>query len=390
MREISRFSRRRRKTGRDFRKVRNLARTVVIAAGLAGLIASTPGVANADQFRNGHWVFGSIEREFLDFLNAQNQSSIGEPTSDELLAGVNGEGRWQEFGYGNRILWSPNVDMNKGRQVGGLILNKYLTLPPRNYKEYENGPTLSEKRNDERGRLGYPVTRELPAVGGRYNNFQGGGITYKFGATSAYATWGDIRNQWGAQGWETGNYGFPTSDEYLCQNQSDSDNAWELYGASGQNFSNGKYLTSGRRTPTMPAGKDSVVAGSINFVSTSSYTTQIDQAIAAWANQGPIKIKPNDPLNPSYISLEISDTNRPDLKWAGLHHWDPLGVDTLQMNTGTIVSAANARNVMAHEMGHALGFEHNCQSQLMDPRSNSSVFLPQNMDSEAYHSRWGY
>lgn len=145
-----------------------------------------------------------------------------------------------------------------------------------------------------------------------------------------------------------------------------------------------------RSTPTMPAGKDSVVAGSINFVSTSSYTTQIDQAIAAWANQGPIKIKPNDPLNPSYISLEISDTNRPDLKWAGLHHWDPLGVDTLQMNTGTIVSAANARNVMAHEMGHALGFEHNCQSQLMDPRSNSSVFLPQNMDSEAYHSRWGY
>ena len=54
------------------------------------LLVSTPGVANADQFRNNQWVFGSIEREFIDFLSGANKygqggtSSIGEPTSGEL------------------------------------------------------------------------------------------------------------------------------------------------------------------------------------------------------------------------------------------------------------------------------------------------------------------
>ncbi|MDZ7914433.1 hypothetical protein ACIGGF_24725 [Rhodococcus sp. NPDC078407] len=63
------------------------------------LLVSTPGVANADQFRNNQWVFGSIEREFIDFLSGANQygqggtSSIGEPTSGELYAGNSNEGR---------------------------------------------------------------------------------------------------------------------------------------------------------------------------------------------------------------------------------------------------------------------------------------------------------
>lgn len=41
------------------------------------LLVSTPGVANADQFRNNQWVFGSIEREFIDFLSGANQYGQG-------------------------------------------------------------------------------------------------------------------------------------------------------------------------------------------------------------------------------------------------------------------------------------------------------------------------
>ncbi|WP_179277633.1 matrixin family metalloprotease [Rhodococcus sp. 14-2496-1d] len=357
------------------------------------LLVSTPGVANADQFRNNQWVFGSIEREFIDFLSGANQygqggtSSIGEPTSGELYAGNSNEGRWQEFGFTNRIYWSPNVDPNKGRQIGGLIMNKWLNLPSRQYRTYVNGPYQYEKRSDERGRLGYPVTRESPASGGRYNNFQGGAITYKFGATSAYATWGNIRDQWAAQNYELGPLGFPSSDEYLCQDGTTSNDGYESYGASGQNFQNGQYLTSGRRPPTL--GYSSVLFSKLTYQSSSQYTTAISQASTAWNALGSVQVTPYDPVNPTLTNVEISDANRPDVTWAGLYSNTDFGVDTIQMNTAKLGNASNQRNVMTHEMGHALGLAHNCKSQLMDPISNSSVFAPQFMDQAAYRQLWG-
>ncbi|MFI9452566.1 LGFP repeat-containing protein [Amycolatopsis sp. NPDC052450] len=163
---------------------------------MAAVVVSA-GPASADQFRNGHWVRGAIEQEFirLGTLWPGGPPTVGEPNSDELDAARGG--RWQAFGVDtNRIYWHPNVAGGKANQVGGLILQKWLT----------NG--------DERGALGYPLVSETPVNGGRFNHFEGGSIYWKNGATAAYIVRGAIRDYWAQADWEKGAYGFPVSDEY--------------------------------------------------------------------------------------------------------------------------------------------------------------------------------
>jgi hypothetical protein len=184
-----------------------------------------------------------------------------------------------------------------------------------------------------------------------------------------------------------GTLGFPSSDEYLCQDGTTSNDGYESYGASGQNFQNGQYLTSGRKPPTL--GYSSVLFSKLTYQSSSQYTTAISQASTAWNALGSVQVTPYDPVNPTLTNVEISDANRPDVTWAGLYSNTDFGVDTIQMNTAKLGNASNQRNVMTHEMGHALGLAHNCKSQLMDPISNSSVFAPQFMDQAAYRQLWG-
>ena len=66
----------------------------------------------------------------------------------------------------------------------------------------------------ERGVLGFPVTDELPTLGGkgRFNNFQRGSISWS-PATGAHEVHGDIRAKYGVLGSEPGVLGFPTTDE---------------------------------------------------------------------------------------------------------------------------------------------------------------------------------
>jgi L,D-peptidoglycan transpeptidase YkuD (ErfK/YbiS/YcfS/YnhG family) len=80
--------------------------------------------------------------------------------------------------------------------VGGAILTNYRV---------HGGPA---------GRLGYPVTNELPTptLYGRYNAFQGGSI-YWSPSTGAHAVWGAILQRWAALRWEAGVLGLPTTDE---------------------------------------------------------------------------------------------------------------------------------------------------------------------------------
>ncbi|WP_232235972.1 LGFP repeat-containing protein [Nocardia sp. BMG51109] len=71
----------------------------------------------------------------------------------------------------------------------------------------------------ENGALGYPVTDEEKAGRdgqGRYNLFNGGTV-YWSPKTGAHAVWGKIRETWAAEVAEKGRYGYPTGDEYDYQ-----------------------------------------------------------------------------------------------------------------------------------------------------------------------------
>ncbi len=67
----------------------------------------------------------------------------------------------------------------------------------------------------EAGVLGYPLTdeRKTPDGVGRYNVFQGGSI-YWSPSTGAHEVHGRIRDTYAELGWEAGELGYPTSDEY--------------------------------------------------------------------------------------------------------------------------------------------------------------------------------
>nr|HEX4318274.1 hypothetical protein [Kofleriaceae bacterium] len=67
----------------------------------------------------------------------------------------------------------------------------------------------------EAGILGYPVSDETatPDGVGRYNVFQSGSI-YWTPDTGAHEVHGSIRDAWATAGWEAGELGYPTTDEY--------------------------------------------------------------------------------------------------------------------------------------------------------------------------------
>ncbi|WP_394842154.1 peptidoglycan DD-metalloendopeptidase family protein [Pendulispora brunnea] len=76
----------------------------------------------------------------------------------------------------------------------------------------------------ETGELGYPITDEFttPDGYGRYNVFERGSIYWTSG-TGAHEVRGAIRDRWKDEGWEAGHLGYPTSDEYDVGNDRQSD-----------------------------------------------------------------------------------------------------------------------------------------------------------------------
>ncbi len=115
------------------------------------------------------------------------------PSTDET-ATPDGVGRYNHFGAGASIYWTPSTG---AAAIYGAIRQKWAQL------------------GWERSPLGYPVTDETgtPDGVGRYNHFANGGSIYWTPATGANAVYGDIRARWQALGWETSYLGYPTSDE---------------------------------------------------------------------------------------------------------------------------------------------------------------------------------
>jgi LGFP repeat/Prokaryotic phospholipase A2 len=116
---------------------------------------------------------------------------LGIPTSEEFSAG-GGRGLGLHF-QGGSIYWSPSTGAH---EVRGAIRDRWATA------------------NWENGFLGFPISDEFSAGGGRGrgSHFQNGSI-YWSPSTGAHEVHGAIREEWGRLGWEH-NLGFPVTDEH--------------------------------------------------------------------------------------------------------------------------------------------------------------------------------
>ncbi|MBS3695692.1 phospholipase A2 [Rhodococcus qingshengii] len=116
------------------------------------------------------------------------------PTTDEIV-NSDGLGRRQEF-QGGTVYWK----LNEAYFVGGAIRDKW------------NG--LGAEGDD--GLLGYPTSDEtiLPDGQGRMNHFERG-VVYWNPTTGAHEIGGLIQGLWSLSGYETGQYGYPSSGEHL-------------------------------------------------------------------------------------------------------------------------------------------------------------------------------
>lgn len=135
-----------------------------------------------------HAVWGQIGWRW-NGLGGQD-GMLGWPTSGEMC-GLTENGCWQTFSEG-RMYWTPQLGPNP---VKGAIGQKW------------------DSTGYERGILGYPTGQEYCGLVGNgcLQRFQRGSIYWS--ANGAYWTRGAIRDSWGANGWETGKLGYPTSDE---------------------------------------------------------------------------------------------------------------------------------------------------------------------------------
>ncbi|AKK03959.1 LGFP repeat-containing protein [Corynebacterium epidermidicanis] len=165
----------------------------LIFRGVASVITAvslTIPPAIADTFHS-HWIRGAIETTYHR-LGGWNH--FGDALNDESVSAWNG--RYQHFANNKSIYWHPNADNGIAHAVEGRIRDKWADLG------WEN--TI----------LGYPITDELtpPDRIGRFNHFQSGSI-YWSPATDAHNVQGQIRDAWQRQGWEAGKLGYPATDE---------------------------------------------------------------------------------------------------------------------------------------------------------------------------------
>ena len=126
---------------------------------------------------------------------------LGKPTTAEQGT-PDGIGRYSVFENGS-IYWTAQLG---AFEVHGQIRDAWAAL------------------GWEAGLLGYPITDETttPDTVGRYNVFQNGSL-YWSPATGAHEVHGVIRDKYRDVGWEAGELGYPTSDEYAVSTGRRSD-----------------------------------------------------------------------------------------------------------------------------------------------------------------------
>ncbi|UKA57674.1 CAP domain-containing protein [Arthrobacter sp. FW306-2-2C-D06B] len=137
-----------------------------------------------------HLTMGAIRSKWAEtgFENGR----LGYPVTDEV-PGLRNRGVYQNYQNG-AIIWSPATGAHIS--LGGIR-------------------TAWAATGFENGRLGYPVTDEVPGLrkGGVYQNYQNGAIIWS-PATGGFVSFGGTRTIWGSTGFENGRLGYPTSNEY--------------------------------------------------------------------------------------------------------------------------------------------------------------------------------
>jgi uncharacterized protein with LGFP repeats len=149
------------------------------------------------------------------------KGKLGYPTGQETCGLING-GCYQPF-QGGTIHWSPATG---AFATWGGIRGAWGNL------------------GNENGKLGYPTANEVCGLvqGGCSQAFQGGAIHYAPGV-GAFATWNPIRKAWGAQGYENGKLGYPTSNA-ICGQDGSCDQSFQG-GSIHWTASAGTVVTSG-------------------------------------------------------------------------------------------------------------------------------------------------
>lgn len=180
------------------RRPRALARLVAVAATALATAFTVVGVAPAavaDGSYCGYQVLGAIEATYKAMAPNPSrpwESTLGCPQSGEKKT-PDGRGRFTTFAGGS-IYWTSSTG---ARAVWGEIGKKWGQL------------------GWERGSLGYPKAAELtnPDGVGKRQEYEGGTV-YWHPNSGAYAVWGRIGSLWGEHGYESGSFGYPTSDEF--------------------------------------------------------------------------------------------------------------------------------------------------------------------------------
>lgn len=165
----------------------------------------------------------------LNLINEEAKLAAGwigkRVTANEQTVGKDGRGRMAKYENGE-IYWHPDVHRANGNAIA--IPNHVLE----SWKEYGGLD----------GFLGYPTRRHTTIKEtGDIQAFQGGVLYRKFGK-KGYPVRGDIGKRWASEGYETGPYGWPASDEYKYTDDGDI----------RQDFEKGSYLWHKDGSPKAP------------------------------------------------------------------------------------------------------------------------------------------
>jgi uncharacterized protein with LGFP repeats len=192
-----------------------------------------------------HLVRGAIKAKWLAMGGPAG--TLGYPVTDEFC-GLRGGGCGQHFSKAASIYWSaatgahfvrgairtkwsatgwetnlgyPVTDEFCGLRGGGC--GQHFSQTASIYWSPATGAHLVRRAirsawaalGWETGQLGYPTSDEFCGLvgGGCGEHFQGGSI-YWSAATGAHAVLGALRAYWGSTGWERGSLGYPTSNQY--------------------------------------------------------------------------------------------------------------------------------------------------------------------------------
>jgi hypothetical protein len=158
------------------------------------------------------------------YQNYQGGAIVSSPATGAHVSVGAIRGLWAATGYENGRLGYPVTDEVPGLRDGGVYQNYQggaIVWSPATGAHLSVGAIRGEwaAKGYENGILGYPVTDEVSGLrdGGTYQNYQRGAIVWS-PATGAHTSFGGIRSVWASTGFESGRLGYPTSDEYTTGN----------------------------------------------------------------------------------------------------------------------------------------------------------------------------